>query len=29
MNDETILAVVGAAILIYIIWALKSVRIFD
>lgn len=29
MNDQTILAVVGAAIVIYILWALKSVRIFD
>jgi len=29
MNDQMILAVVGAAIVIYVVWALKSVRIFD
>jgi hypothetical protein len=29
MNDQMILAVVGAAIIVYVLWALKSVRIFD
>jgi len=29
MNDQMILAVVGTAIIVYVLWALKSVRIFD
>lgn len=29
MNDQLILAVVSAAIVVYVLWALKSVRIFD
>jgi hypothetical protein len=29
MNDKMILAVVSAAIVVYVLWALKSVRIFD
>ncbi len=29
MNDQMILAIIGSAIIVYVLWAFKSVRIFD
>ncbi len=29
MNDQMILAIVGSTIIVYVLWAMKSVRIFE
>lgn len=29
MDDQMILAIVGSTIIVYVLWAMKSVRIFE